>query len=62
MISLDAPQPPPFPSIWLFLPRVDSHWESMVVAPWPDLCSPVLGLYLHFTIFEILVNDYPLVY
>ena len=25
-ISLDVPQPPPYPSIWLFFPRVDSHW------------------------------------
>ena len=28
MISLDAPQPPPYPSIWLFLPRVVFHWAS----------------------------------
>jgi hypothetical protein len=31
MISLDAPQPPPFPSIWLFLPRVVFHWASATI-------------------------------
>jgi hypothetical protein len=30
-ISLDAPQPPPYPSIWLVFPRVDSHWVSTFV-------------------------------
>jgi hypothetical protein len=29
-IFLDTPQPPPYPSIWLFLPRVDFHWGSAV--------------------------------
>ena len=29
-ISLNVPQPPPYPLIWLFLPRVDFHWNSMV--------------------------------
>jgi len=32
--SLNAPQPPPFPSIWLFLPCVNSHWDSWANAFW----------------------------
>jgi hypothetical protein len=30
-ISLDAPQPPPYPSIRLDPPRVDFHWGSPTI-------------------------------
>jgi len=33
MISLDVPQPPLYPSIWLFLPRVNSYWGLGTASP-----------------------------
>jgi hypothetical protein len=37
--DLEPYDQPPFPSIWLFLPRVDSHWASVVVDYHPSNLS-----------------------
>ena len=45
-ISLDAPQPPPYPSIWLDPPHVDFHWDSWAVLG-NKLSNLALGIDAH---------------